>query len=464
MRLMRLSVRALSLTAFVAVVMGFGARAVAQVSLAPSGLEGDDRLGQSVSIDGDTAVVGAHTDDGLAGVNQGAVYVFRRSGSTWIEEQKLTPDDAAANKQFGESVAISGDTIIVGMTLDNTVSTQAGAAYIFTRTAGVWSQQAKVFPTDGAVFKFFGFNVDIDGDTAIVGGYGDTASGTRAGAAYVFTRSGTVWTQQGKLLADDGAAEDHFGISVGIDGDTALVGAYQDEDTAGAAQGSAYVFTRSGTVWSQQEKLTADDAAADDHFGWSVALSGETALVGAYDDDGAGGAGQGSAYVYTRSGSAWSQQDQLTADDAAAADALGYSVALDGDLALVGASNFFVLDQGSVYVFSRSGEVWTQEQELAPIALSSNAKFGFKVAIGGHFGFVGARRDDTIAGVQSGSAWLFNAKCRADFNVDDAVDGPDLAFTLASWAQSASFSDFNGDAVVDGMDLAFLLASWGPCN
>ena len=153
----------------------------------------------------------------------------------------------------------------------------------------------------------------------------------------MFTRTGTSWSQQAQLTAGDGAAGDLFGYSVALAGDTALVGAYGNDIGAAANQGSAYVFTRSGTSWSQQAQLTAGDGAANDYFGYSVAVSGDTALVGAYADDVGAAADQGSAYVFTRSGTSWSQQAQLTAGDGAAGDIFGISVALAGDTALVGA-------------------------------------------------------------------------------------------------------------------------------
>ena len=188
----------------------------------------------------------------------------------------------------------------------------------------------------------------------MLGAYRDDV-GARAdqGSAYVFTRSGTVWTQQAKLTAADGTANDSFGISVAISGDTALVGAYTDDVGGNILQGSAYIFTRSGTNWTQQQKLTASDGAANDRFGFSVALSGGTALVGAWLDDVGANANQGSAYVFKRLGTLWTEQQRLTASDGEASDTFGYSVVLSGDTAIigtafddVGANNA----QGSAYI------------------------------------------------------------------------------------------------------------------
>ena len=208
--------------------------------------------------------------------------------------------------------------------------------------------------SDGAEGDSFGNSVALDGDTALVGAYRDNDRGLSSGSAYFFTRSGGLWTQQQKLTASDGAEGDSFGNSVALDGDTALVGAYIDDDR-GSESGSAYFFTRSGGVWTQQQKLTASDGAEGDSFGSSVALDGDTALVGAYGDDDLG-SNSGSAYIFTRSGGVWTQQAKLTALDGAAWDSFGYSVALDGDTVLVGANGDDDLgsNSGSVYFFHPS--------------------------------------------------------------------------------------------------------------
>ena len=184
-----------------------------------------------------------------------------------------------------------------------------------------------------------------------MGAYGEDSN---RGSAYIFTRSGTTWTEQQKLTASDSAAEDYFGSSAALDGDTALVGADHDNSKSG----SAYIFTRSGTTWTQLQKLTASDGVGSDYFGHSIALDGDTALVGAYGDD----SRRGSAYIFTRSGGAWSQQQKLTLSDGEALDYFGISAALNGDTALVGATgdDDRVIDSGSAGIFTRSGGVWTQ--------------------------------------------------------------------------------------------------------
>ncbi len=195
---------------------------------------------------------------------------------------QLIASDGVQTDRFGISVAISGDTAVIGAFFDDVgAGVFQGSVYVFTRNGATWTQQQHLVASDGAAGDQFGVRVALDGDTAVVGAY---IAGNQ-GSAYVFTRSGTTWTQQQKLVASDGAAGDRFGRSVALDGDTAVVGANRDAVGATGDQGSAYVFTRSGTTWTEQQHLVASDGAAGDQFGVGVALDGNTAVVGAREDD-----------------------------------------------------------------------------------------------------------------------------------------------------------------------------------
>ncbi|MBY0114337.1 MAG: hypothetical protein K2Y21_16105 [Phycisphaerales bacterium] len=373
----------------------------------------DDRFGTSVAISGDTAIVGAPNDDVGGNANQGSAYVFVRSGTTWTQQAQLTATGGAANDSFGFSVAVSGNTAIVGAYLDDVgASVDRGSAYVFVRSGAIWTQQAQLTATGGATSDQFGYAVSISGDTALIGAPFDAVGANLGqGSAYVFTRSGTTWTQQAQLNATGGAANDLFGISVALSGDTALVGAYLDDVGANANQGSAYVFVRSGATWSQQAQLTAAGGAVNDNFGNAVALSGDTALVGARADDVNGKIDQGSAYVFVRSGTAWTQQAQLTAADGAAGDQFGYAVGLSGDVAIVGASSDDIGangNQGSASVFARSGTAWAQIGPLAANGGAANDNYGWSVALSGDTAIVGVPRDDVGANADQGSAWMFD--------------------------------------------------------
>ena len=308
--------------------------------------------GVSVAVSGDTALIGAYWNDD-AGSDSGSVYVSIRYGAGWWRQQaRLTASDATEGDRFGYSVAVSGDTAVIGA--PQPWNGRPGSAYAFVRSGGVWTQQAKLLAPDGVEDDEFGFSVAVSGDTAIIGV--PRAWRSEPGSAYAFVRSGGIWTKQAELVTQDGAANDNFGCSVAVSGDTAVIGAYHD-NVAGNHSGSAYIFTRDGSgSWAQQAKLTASDAAAFDWFGHSVAVSGDTVVVGAMGDDDVGSA-SGLVYVFTRdvSGS-WEQQAKLTAWDAARGDNFGGSVAVSGETAVIGAHlNDDVGDNsGSAYVVDLS--------------------------------------------------------------------------------------------------------------
>jgi uncharacterized protein (TIGR03437 family) len=330
-----------------------------QAEVAASDGANGDFFGWSVSMNGDTAVVGAFFKAGF----QGAAYVFVRSGANWSQQAKLTASDGAKFDLFGSSVAVDGDTVVVGAYS----ASSKGAAYVFARTGTSWTQQAKLTASDGVANDFFGLSSSVSGDTVVIGAIGRNAL---QGAAYVFVRTGTSWTQQAELAAADVAKGDQFGSDVSVSGDTVVVGANRT-----ATLGAAYVFVRSGTSWSQQAKLTAADGAKNDFFGFSVGVNGDTAIVAAYLK----GSGQGAAYVFVRSGTSWSQQAKLTASDGAASDTFGHSVSLDGDQAAVGAPENN--GQGAVYVFARSGTSWTQTAKLTAAGAAAGDLAGWAVAL-----------------------------------------------------------------------------------
>jgi len=317
------------------------------VKLLASDGAGSDYFGESVSISGDTVVVGApHNNE--KGTNSGSAYVFVGNGAAWTQTAKLVASDGAASGSFGCSVSISGDTAVVGALHDDDKGSSSGSAYVFVGNDTEWTQVAKLVASDGAAADQFGGSVSISGDTAVVGACGDDDKGGDSGSAYVFVRSGTAWTQTAKLVASDGAASGSFGCSVSISGDTAVVGGVGDNDD-GDYSGSAYVFVGSGDVWTQTAKLKASDGAANDRFGQSVSISGDTVVVGAHHDDDI----SGSAYVFVRNGTAWTQTAKLVASDGAAFDVFGCSLSISGDTAVVGAfgDDDMGSGSGSAYIY-----------------------------------------------------------------------------------------------------------------
>ena len=395
-------------TVLTAALAATPALAAEQQKLTASDGAAGDLFGQSVAISGDSLVVGNAGDDVGANVSQGSAYVFVRSGGVWTQQQKLTAGDGAASDVFGDSVAISGDTLVVGARLaDVGANGEQGAAYVFVRNGGVWTQQQKLTADDGAAGDLFGLSVAITGDTVVVGAPADDGS---QGAAYVFVRNGDVWTEQQKLTASDRAVN-IFGHAVAISGDTVVVGALFDAVGANSDQGSAYVFVRRGGVWTEQQKLTAADGAADDLFSRSVAISGDSLVVSLNGDQVGARADQGFAYVFVRRGVVWTQQQKLIASDGAAGDQFGQSVAISGDTLVVGAHLADVGangNQGSAYIFVRSGGVWTEQQKLTAGDGAAGDAFGDSVAISGDTLVVGTPGADVGANVLQGSAYVFS--------------------------------------------------------
>jgi hypothetical protein len=281
---------------------------------AADGAFGD--FGWSVAISGSTAVVGAVANNSFTG----AAYVFVRSGSTWSQQAELTAADGAANDFFGNSVAVSGSTVLVGAPDINSFT---GAAYVFIGSGGTWSQQAELTAADFGPNAYFGASVALSGGIAVVGATGENTTGS----AYVFTGSGSTWTQRIRLFGADAQPGDAFGVSVAISGSTVVAGA------DGRSPGVAYVFTGHGGTWAQHAELAASDGTANDLFGSSVAVSGSTVVVGAFGKN----SDTGAAYVFARSGSIWPQQFELTAPSDGADDFFGWSAAVSGSTAMVGA-------------------------------------------------------------------------------------------------------------------------------
>jgi len=329
----------------------------------------NDFFGQSVSISGDTAIVGAPQDTG-----PGSAYVYVRNPATnlWTEQQKLLASDGADGDHFGYSVSVSGDTVIVGAYGNDDSGTNRGSAYIFVRNAGswteqkkllnsngngtTWTEQQKLLPSDKKTNTYFGHSVAISGDTVVIGKYLDSAIAYHAGAAYVFVRNPItgVWTEQQKLEASDALTSNsgQFGSSVAISNDTVIIGAPFDYPDLDAVVGSAYVYLRSGILWAEQQKLRASDLILGEVFGISVSVSNDTAVVGATGYTSSNNY-NGASHIFTRSGVTWSEQ-HITASDGAINDQYGYSVSVSGDNIIVGANydDNNGTDSGSAYAYT----------------------------------------------------------------------------------------------------------------
>jgi len=466
-----LSPEAVSVTDLPLIDLGF----VEQSYLKASNTHGSDKFGYTVALDGDTLAVGAIWENGASpGVNgdqetrganrSGAVYVFTFDGKTWAQQAYVKASNPGLEDYFGQALALSGDTLVVGSPRERSGTGDqgdnslpgAGAVYVFTRDAGVWSQQAYLKAPNIDNLDYFGWSVDIDGDTLVASAYEEDGSATgvngavnnsttNAGAAYVFTRSGETWSQPAYLKASNTGEGDKFGHSVAISGNTIVVGVPLEDSSATGVDGSqgdnsatdagaVYVFTRSEEAWSQQAYLKASNTDPGDQFGFTVAIESDTLVVGANYED-SNGTQSGAAYVFHRSGDAWTQQAFLTASNAQKGDRFGDKVSISGDMLLVAAYgessnatgvdgnqlNNSIANAGAVYVFSRRDAVWSQKAYLKQFP-SGRGQDGFSnsLAISGGIVLVGANKENSNAtGVdgdqfntlapQSGAAYTFIA-------------------------------------------------------
>jgi hypothetical protein len=400
----------------------------------------EDRFGDAVAISGNTAIVGAPGNNLGGNDGQGSAHVFKRSGTTWTLEQRLELDDGAAGDSFGAAVDISGGTAIVGAPhRDVDGNADSGAAYVFTRSNDVWTLQGTLTADDGGPGDRFGYSVSVDGSTAIVGaptGWADgPAGGARSGgaartlplsdgpgAAYVFVRSNGSWSQQQKLEASDAERDDQFGVSVALDMDTAVVGASRKDEIGAENAGAAYVYTQTGAIWTEEQKLLPNNSAENNFFGCAVDVGGETILVGSRADDIDTNVDQGAAFAFVRSGAVWEQQKKFMAADGQAEDNFGASVALDGDVAVIGATEDYLNgdDQGSAYVFRRSGTTWSEQNRLFAPRGTVNDEFGNSVAIDDDTIVVGASLVDVDGDSNQGSASVF--MITQGLEEQDAVD------------------------------------------
>jgi len=406
-----------------------------QAKLLASDGGSEDRFGYSVSIHGDTALIGApEWTNTYTAHGPGSAYIFTRTDNTWKQQQKLTASDGEVNDQFGRwSVSLDGDTALIGAPGDDR---ERGSAYVFIRTEDGWKQQQKLTASDGTACDQFGCSVSLDGNTALIGakGYFDLIN---PGSAYVFIRTGTTWKQQQKLTASDGTAHDLFGGSVSLDGNTAIIGAAVDTFTK-EGKGSAYIFALIGTTWKQQQKLTASDGVTKDHFGRSVSLDGNTAIIGASGDDDF----RGSAYVFTRTGSAWKQQQKILPSDRYEYSYFGKSVSLFGYNVLIGSWG-----KNRAYVFACTDSTWTQQQELTASDYSVGDSFGFSVSLDGNTAIIGSNADNDN-GIDSGSAYIFTKASENKPPDIPTLRGETNGITGVEYTYNASTTDPNNDQVM----------------
>jgi hypothetical protein len=366
-----------------------------------------DQLGGSLSLSGRRLAVGSHFSDG-ADFNTGAVYLWRQDVSGWALEAKIEPTSSAINDQFGYDVALDGDTLLVGtQTSLGGGAELTGSAQIFRRVGDRWIEEASFAPQQLTSLSRFGWTVDLEGDRAIVGAPFHSVGFEFSGASWTFRREGGRWIDEGLLLPHD-PSEDHlFGHDVSLSGDLAAVSAVWHGQVDFPIE-AVYMFRHDGAGWAETDKLSPADLDINDEFGAAIALDhGRVAIGSPADDD--DGNSSGSVYMYTRGPSGWELQQKVTAADAAQDEHFGQDVALSGDTLVVGAIDVAGSTPwgGAVYVFRWTGESWRQEAKLTPSGLLPFGYFGSSVTVDGSRIAGGAHLDD-LAAEQAGAAYVFD--------------------------------------------------------
>ncbi|KPA16043.1 PKD domain-containing protein [Candidatus Magnetomorum sp. HK-1] len=375
--------------------------------IVPVECEKSDNFGRSVAILGDYAIGGANGDDDNGG-NAGAVYIIKYNGQSWVKEQKILPEDGNLNDYFGCSAAISGSFAILGSYGNDDIGSKSGSAYIYQLSQKGWQKYQKLIPDDGAANDYFSYAIDIDGDFAIIGAYGDDDKGSMSGSAYIFKKENKRWIQQQKIIDERGERNDHFGYSVAISENFAIVGAYRDDDK-GESSGTATIYKYNQNNWIKHTRLTAKDGKSNDYFGYDVTIAGEYAAVGAYQGDGKE-VNMGSVYVYKYDNDKdnWNQHSKIISKDGSANDYFGFSLDLYKTSLIIGAygDDDKGSSSGSAYLYVLNQNQWKFQKKYLASDGQAYDYFGFDVSISESGIIVGAYGHDEQGGM-AGAVYIF---------------------------------------------------------
>ncbi|MBI4406876.1 MAG: right-handed parallel beta-helix repeat-containing protein [Candidatus Kerfeldbacteria bacterium] len=368
----------------------------------------DDYFGSAVALSGDVFVAGSPSHSG-----GGAAYVYRYDGTNWNQEAKLTGSDVTSGDYFGYTVAVSGDVIVVGSIYQNV----SGAAYVYRYNGSSWSQETKLTASDRSGWSdYYGISVGVDEDTIVIGANPRNSDNTStAGAAYVYSYSGSTWSQSAILESSDGEVDDYFGYAVDVYSDTIVVGAQ--------GRNAAYVYRYSGSSWNEEAELTASDAGSNDYFGAAVSVSDDVALVGTSNAD--------AAYFYRFDGATWLEETIVEE----AGQGFGMAVSVDNDLAVVGAyQNYLGTSSGSAHVYRYDGSSWDEQAELTARDGQVGDYYGYAVAMDGTTAVLGAQNDDDLA-TNAGSAYV-----RTVVYTEDATDPLNVDYVVTKTADTSDGS------------------------
>ena len=372
-----------------------------ETKLTASDGERNDVFGVIVDVEDNRAVIGARADDDN-GRNSGSAYVFEKVDGEWIETTKLTASDGDQDDLFGDSLALGGDTIVVGAWEDEELGSGSGSAYVFEKVDGEWVETAKLLASDGAEGDFFGISPGVEGNTIVVAAPGDESD---TGAVYTFEKIEGEWVETEKLTASDGSDGDAFGRFVSIQGDQMVIGAMGDDDH-GNNSGAAYIFEKIEGVWTETAKLTASDGDNRNLFGRQARIDGNRVIIGAYKNE-----NKGAAYIYEKIEGVWTETAKLTASDGADRDSFGRSVYIEGNIAIVGAraDDDNGDESGSVYIFEQVDGEWLEIEKITASDGGEGDRFGRRVFLDGNNLFVGATKNNLV-----GAAYVYELDINSD--------------------------------------------------
>ncbi|MCP5468620.1 MAG: DUF4215 domain-containing protein [Deltaproteobacteria bacterium] len=380
--------------------------------LVPAENSHSDEFGSSIDIDDNVIIVGAAFDNVIdMGVDRGAAYIFEQSGVLWEKKHKLSPNIGQDYENFGSSVGISGSTVVAGAPSHIEIDQETGAAYIYEKNGDNWEEKLKLVPNTLKDGDAFGSSVAIDNDIIVIGAPLVDGNGIDSGAVYVYEKNGDNWEQSAILKPDNLDADkyDYYGRVVAISNGTILVGCHNDDHQGNTDSGAAYVYEKVGNAWTQKQKLIANDVDAYVYFGEAIAIHGDSLVVGAYTDVDYGDK-RGTVYLFERKNNTWQQSKKFSPEGLKPFDTFGNSLALNEDTLVVGAllDDEKSQDSGAAYLYHKENGDWTLKRKVTAFDAFFNDQFGSAVAIGNEVIAIAAHWDDNQDNdYNNGSVYIF---------------------------------------------------------
>jgi len=429
---------------------------VEQPPTTPGGLSGT-----SVAIEGDLAVIGCPIGTGN-GWASGMAIVYRLIDNVWQREAELIATDGAVGDMMGVSVDVSDGRIIAGAWFNNHAGTNSGAAYIFEQQNDLWVQTTKLIAKDAYTQDSFGRRVAIEGDVCVVTAPLDDDNGASSGSAYVYQFDGT-WFQLQKLTAKGGTGGDQFGLGLAMDGERLIIGAPFVDD----GRGRAYLYDRANVMFFESEVFTDSNGEPGDNFSFSMDVDGDNVAIGSYlDDDVSPDAG--SVFMFALGIDGWDlSQHIVPTDDFSTDEQFGVSIAMNGSVMLVGSRYALVdgMQAGEVTVFDSVSSYWNKRSTMTSPEPTTEAEFGWSVAVDGDHGVAGAPWREPDGEVQFFEGFISSCNCIGDLNQDGMIGVTDLLQIINVWGSCQGCEeDLDENGIVDVSDLLQLISAWGECE